>query len=262
MAQEIALKARAEFQSLRELKEVQDALEPSSSSLAWFTNTSNYQRWRIRFGEDPGYIWYPITDDSAFHGHENILPAISHHLQQWYDTREHLVHIFYIRFPSAKESEKAQSEEVESTFTTMRLEDIFANLVSQVLVTYNDVRRSILSLSRSYRNLLRDLFQEKKDIGREDLVDILLACLRELALAVGAAKPHVKHLALVLVLENVQDVAQLTASNLLLKVVRLSTATRLLVSSTNGDMQLADSWRDHKIDESTECTGITKIPIQ
>ena len=76
MAQEIALKARAEFQSLRELKEVQDALEPSSSSLAWFTNTSNYQRWRI-FGEDPGYIWYPITDDSAFHGHENILPAIS-----------------------------------------------------------------------------------------------------------------------------------------------------------------------------------------
>jgi hypothetical protein len=262
MAREVALKARAEFQSLQELKEVQDALEPSSSSLAWFTNTSEYQRWLVRNDEDPGYIWYPITDNSAFHGHENILPAISHHLPQEYDAREHLVHVFYIRFPSVKESEKAQSEEAESTFTTVRLENIFANLVSQVLVTYNDVRRSILSLSRSYRNLLRDLFQEKKDIGREDLVDILLACLRELALAVGAAKPHVKHLALVLVLENVQDVAQLTASNLLLKVVRLSTATRLLVSSTNGDMQLADSWRDHKIDESTECTGITKIPIQ
>ena len=256
-AQHNAAEAKAEFHNLRELQEVQEALESGSNSLAWLMNTSEYQRW-LGGEEENEYIWYRITDNSALYGHQNVVAALCHHFLQQYDTVHSICDIFYVRFSGTK-----GIHEAESSITAARLvqlEDIFANLVSQVLVTYDDMRKSILSFPRPYRNLLRQLFNKTQSIGNEDLVDLLLACLRQTdgldEMQVKTRKPKI------IVLENVENSVQITASKLAFKVARLSENTRLLVSSKSGDVGEIESWRGHKIDESTECTGRLVIPYQ
>lgn len=246
-----AAQATADFNNLRELPEVQDALRSDSNSLAWFTNTSAYQRW-LQEEEETEYIWYPVTHDSASHRHQNVVAALCYHILQQDAPGGHPTeHIFYVRFSNMK-----AIQNTESSITATRLvqlKDIFANLVSQVLVTYDDMRKTILSFPRPYRNWLRQLFNESQSVDEENLVDLLLACLSQMDVLDKMQAKFQKPI--IIALENAEDAMQVTASKLAFKVAHLSGNTRLLVSSKSGDVGEIESWRGHKIDESTECTG-------
>jgi hypothetical protein len=247
-AQEKAREATNQFQSLRKLEEVQEALKPSSDSLAWFTNNTKYRRWLQR-EEEAEYIWYPITDDSASLGHKNIAAAVSHHILEDCNTKDGPTsHILYVGNPTTHPGS------VTAAARSFHLSTAFVSLVSQVLVTYDDIRRSILSFPRPSRNLLKHLFTPGSDIPDEDMVDLLLACLHEMANLDGVRDQRQREV--IIVIEHSQRKIGDSACKLAFKVARLSGNARLLVSSHGTEVGRLDSWEGLRIDESTEYTGM------
>ncbi|KAG4428205.1 hypothetical protein IFR05_016312 [Cadophora sp. M221] len=148
------------------------ALNGDHPDLCWFTNTSLYQKW-LRKDDDAKYIWYPITSKSRELCHESIASKVYQTLQG--------------SFPNKGAHKKSQgiylhfSNTSDPICTPARpgsLPGIFRSLVSQILITYSDMRAAILKLSKAYRSLLRQLYRTDLEIEKEDLVDLLLACLR------------------------------------------------------------------------------------
>jgi len=232
-----------DLKALGELDEVQEALKPGSASLSWFTNTSKFRKWWQE--EDKcECIWYPITTETALHKHENIIPTLYYHILQQPGANEPQTLVFYIRFP-----------ENQIYSRPARLEDIFTSLISQVLVTYSDVCRTLLSLPRGDREGLKKLFEGSSNISEEDILDLFLACLRMIDAEHGLPTSSSKKK--IIILENARSTVQIAACKLAFRVARLAQSTRLLMSSNNGQFGVreAESWHDQRIDERTEYSG-------
>jgi hypothetical protein len=246
-AQEKAREATNQFQSLQKLEEVQEALKPSSDSLAWFTNTTKYRRW-LKREEEAEYIWYPISEDSASLGHKDIAAAVSHHILEDCNKKDGPTsHILYVGNPTT------HLGSVTAAARSFHLATTFVSLVSQVLVTYDDIRRTILSFPRPSRNLLKNLFTPGSDISDEEMADLLLACLHEMANLDGVGDQRQREV--IIVIEHSQKKIGEPACKLAFKVARLSGNARLLVSSHSSEVGRLASWEGLRIDESTECTG-------
>jgi hypothetical protein len=239
------------FQSLRKLKEVQEALKPNSESLAWFTNNTKYRRW-LKREEGAEYIWYPIRNDSASLGHTHIAAAVSHHiLEKCNPEAGPTSYVLYVGNPTTKLV--IHPGTVTTMARSLHLATTFASLVSQVLVTFDDMRRSILSFPRPSRKLLKKLFTPDSDISDEEMVDLLLACIHAMVnLDDERDQPHRN---VIVVIEHSQKGIGESACKLAFKVARLSGNARLLVSSQSSEVGRIGPWEGLKIDESTEYNG-------
>jgi hypothetical protein len=97
------------------------------------------------------------------------------------------------------------------------------------------------------------LFTPGSDISDEEMADLLLACLHEMANLDGVGDQRQREV--IIVIEHSQKKIGEPVCKLAFKVARLSGNARLLVSSHSSEVGILAPWEGLRIDESTECTG-------
>ena len=137
--------ATAEYNRQGMLREVQEASDEDSDSLAWFTNTFAYQRWQRG---NSLWIYYPITPDSASSGHDTIAAALSYHLRARFASKvEPFCRVLYFK-PSTSES---------VTSPALGYREMYRSLTSQALLTFDCITNKLLFMKMSQETVLETL---------------------------------------------------------------------------------------------------------
>ena len=242
--------ATAEYNRQGMLREVQEASDEDSDSLAWFTNTIAYKRWQS--GNTPG-ICYPITPDSASSGHDNIAIALFYHLRTRFASKaEPFCHIFYFK-PSWTDS----GSEI---YPALNYQEIFRSLISQALMTYDCLKDKLLFIEMREENTFRKLkllLTTDQTLSIDDLINVLNLVINNIHNSTTSidTRPSV-----ILVIDRIRQADnkfQYFILRMLSGIIGLleGRKAKLVVSTSDRSLDSITSSLGDKIDEDTECNG-------
>jgi hypothetical protein len=236
--------ATTEYNRQGMLREVQEASDEDSDSLAWFTNTVTYSEWEIG---DEQFIYYPITPDLASSGHDTIAAALLYHLRAKSASKvEAFHHIFYFN-PS-----KAESDSV--TYPAFDYQEMDRSLISQALMTYDCMRGKLLLMKMSQGvtiEMLRLLLTTDQNMSLDDFLNVLDPLIKNIPHSTGSKNtPH----SVILVIDRIGQVDDKFRGFITRILYRSAGHTlKSIVSvfgSSPGILPLMG-----EIDEDTECNG-------
>ena len=230
--------ATAEYNRQGMLREVQEASDEDSDSLAWFTNTIAYQRWQR--GNTPA-IYYPITPDSASSGHDTIAAALSYHLRARFARKvEPFCHIFYFK-PSRSES---------VTYPALDSREMYRSLTSQALLTFDCIKNKLLFMKMSKGNVFEKLtllLTTDQTLSLFDFSNVLDLVIENIPNVIGSK--DTRH-SVILVIDRIGQLDDKFRYFQLIPAVR---ELKLIVSTFDSNHK---KWlRGHNINEDTECNG-------
>jgi hypothetical protein len=237
--------ATVEYNRQSMLREVQEASDEDSDSLAWFTNTIAYKSWQR--GNTPG-IYYPITPDSASSGHDIIAAALSYHLRARFASKvEPFCHIFYFK-PSRNES---------VTYPVLDNREMCRSLTSQALLTFDCITNKLLFMKMSHGTVLEKLtllLTTDQTLSIGDLTNVLNLVIDNIPNSTASidTRPSV-----ILVIDRIGQDDDEFPYFMVSKFRRLlkDRKAKLVVSTFGSDPDLGISFLGGKIDEDTECNG-------
>jgi len=233
--------ATAEYNRQGMLREVQEASDEDSDSLAWFTNTIAYQRWQR--GNTPA-IYYPITPDSASSGHDTIAAALSYHLRARFARKvEPFCHIFYFK-PSRSES---------VTYPALDSREMYRSLTSQALLTFDCIKNKLLFMKMSEGNVFEKLtllLTTDQTLSLVDFIDVLDLVIDNIPNPIGSKDARHSVILVIDRIEQLDDKFRYFPTSPFRSAVH---EVKLIVSTLDSNQEI---WlRGYKIDEDTECTG-------